>query len=206
MSAETIPELDDSPAHAAPTPAAHLADPTPLAFAAVGFPFGVICLNLTGTMTADLAIVVLPLALIYGTLGLFISGSVAFKKGDAFGAFTYTTFASFFLSFAIVQIFLATKITAVTAGGDGTAFAVYAGGWLVIITYLLVLSFKYPVLFRIIFIGFWFSLLLLAIGFAGSATALSAGAWIGLVTAILCLYGSAAVLLSTVFGRTVLPI
>lgn len=206
MSAETITELDDSPQQAAPAAAAELADPTPLAFGAVGLPFGVICLNLSGTLTPDLAIVALPLALVYGTLGLFISGSVAFKKGDVFGAFTYTSFASFFLSFAVVQVFLATKITAVTAGGDGTAFAVFLGGWLVIISYLLILTFKYPVLFRIIFTLVWFTLLLLAIGFAGSATALSAGAWIGLVTAVLCLYASAAVLFNTVLGKTALPI
>ncbi|WP_020660451.1 acetate uptake transporter [Amycolatopsis benzoatilytica] len=207
MSAEAISaELDAAVRPAASAPSVELADPTPLAFGAVGLPFGVICLNLTGSLTPDLAIIVLPLALAYGTIGLFISGSVAFKKGDVFGAFAYTSFAAFFLSFAAIQLLLATKVTAVQAGGQGTAFAVFAAGWAVIITYLLVLTFKYPVLFRAIFVLVWFTLVLLVIGFAGSAAALTAGAWIGLATAALCLYASAAVLMNTVLGRTVLPL
>jgi hypothetical protein len=181
-----------------------LADPTPLAFGAVGLPFGVICLSLTGAFTPDLAIITVPLALAYGTIGLFIAGSVAFKKGDVFGAFAFSSFASFFLSFGLVQVFLAVKITKVTANGSGAAFAVFLGAWAVIIAYLMVLTFKYPPLFRVIFVMVLGTLILLAAGFAGATTAMTYGAWLGFATAVLCVYASAAVLINTVLGRAVL--
>jgi uncharacterized protein len=183
-----------------------LADPTPLAFAAVGLPLGVIALNLTGILSSDIGAITLPLALTYGTIGLFIAGSVAFRKGDVFGAFTYSSFAAFFLSFGLISVLLAPKITTLEPAGQGAAFATFVFGWVIIVTYLAFLSFRYPPLFRAIFVVVWFALVLLAIGFAGSSVALVVGAWLGVVAALLCLYGSAAVLINTVTGRSALPI
>jgi succinate-acetate transporter protein len=182
-----------------------LADPTALAFAAVGLPFGVIALNLTGVLSPDVAVVALPLGIVYGTIGLFIAGSVAFRNRDAFGAFTYTSFACFFLSFAVTQVFLATKITALQANGQGQAFGTFVAGWTVIVTYLMILSFRFPRVFTAVLISLWAALVLLAFGFlTGTAEALKAGAWIGVVGSLLSLYASAALLTNTLVGRPVL--
>lgn len=191
---------------AAQSAAPALADPTALAFACVGLTFGVISLNLTGALSADVGTIVLPLALGYGTLGLLFAGVAAFKLGDSFGAFTYTSLCAFFFSFALIQLLLAMKVIAFVADGSGTAFAVFLLGWNVIITYLMLLSFTYPVVFRVIFVGVWLSLILLAIGFAQSEGVLKAGAWLGVISAVLCLYASAAVLTNTMRDRQVLPI
>lgn len=214
MATQTIP-VDDSrtagsiptavPA-AVPSAATELADPTPLAFAAVGLPFGVISLSLTGHFTPDLTVITVPLALIYGTIGLLISGLVAFRKGDIFGAFVYTSFSAFFLSFGMITVLLALKITAFTAAGQGATFATFLLGWAVIITYLMLLSFKYPRLFNVIFILVWACLIILAYGFAQSTSVLHAGAWLGVVIGALCLYGSAAVLTNTMVERPMLKI
>lgn len=201
---DTIDALTASAAETASAPA--LADPTPLAFGAVGLPFGIICLSLTGKFTPDLSTVTLPLALVYGTIGLFVAGMIAFRSGDVFGAFTYTSFSAFFGSFGMIQVFLAWHVTAIKANGLGSASAFFVGGWAIIITYLLALIFQYPPLFRMIFGLVWLTLILLTIGFAGSATLLTWGAWLGAATAALCLYASAAVLANTTLGRTVLPI
>lgn len=182
------------------------ADPTALGFAAVGLPFGVVCLNLTESVSPDIAIVMLPLVLAYGAIGLYVAGSTASKLGDVFGAFAFSSFAAFFLSFGLIQVLLAAKVTVVQAAGQGSAFAVFTGAWSLIVAYLAVLSFRYPPVFRIVFVSVWVTLILLTIGFAGLHGVLITGAWIGLATAVLCLYVSAAVLINAVVGRPILPL
>jgi uncharacterized protein len=185
-----------------PTP---LSDSTPLAFAAVGLPFAVVSLTFTGVLSADLSVVALPLALIYGTIGLAIAGIVAFRNHDAFGAFTYSSFACFFLSYAAIPILLTTKITAFKAEGQGQAFGTFVAGWTIIVTYLMLLSFRFPRVFTAVLIALWLALSVLAAGFfSGSDALLKIGGWFGLGGSLLCLYASAAVLTNTVVGRPVL--
>ena len=81
----TDPDEKISAAVETPVSAPPLSDSTPLAFAAVGLPFAVVSLTFTGVLSADVSVVALPLALVYGTIGLVIAGIVSFRNHDAFG-------------------------------------------------------------------------------------------------------------------------
>ena len=79
--------------------------------------------------------------------------------------------------------------------------------WLIFTTYMTVASFRVSVVTFAVFVFLWPALLLLTIGaLAHSENCTRAGGWFGLICSLWAFYGSAAVVINTTYGRTVLPV
>src|SRR5579862_982313 len=86
---------------------AAVADPVPLglaAFAATTFTFSTVYAGWFGLNAAYIAI---PLAFIYGGIGLFLAGMWAFRRGNVLMATALTTISCFNASWAILELLLA---------------------------------------------------------------------------------------------------
>jgi hypothetical protein len=76
---------------------------------------------------------VLPLALFYGGLAQFLAGMWEFRKGNTFGALAFTSFGSFWLSFAAFVQFVAPQLPAASAH---QAVGLYLLAWAIFTAYM----------------------------------------------------------------------
>jgi uncharacterized protein len=189
-------------------PAVRLADPAPLglgAFAMTTMVLSVFNAGLITTPGADA--VVLPLALFYGGLAQLLAGMWEFRNGNTFGSLAFTSFGAFWLSFAALVRFVAPGLPASDAH---TAIAVFLLGWTIFTAYMFIASLRVSVAVALVLLVLALTYLFLTIGAFQSenfatATATKIGGWLGLVTALLAWYASFAGVMSSTFGRTILP-
>lgn len=188
---------------AAPPPA--VADPGPLglaAFALTTFMLSTFNAKLIGN--AELEAVVLPVALFYGGTVQVLAGMWEFKKANTFGALAFSSYGAFWLSFAAYVKFVAPGLPEAEAH---TATGLFLLAWTIFTAYMLLASLRLNGMLVVVFLLLTITFVLLTIGAFGSSAGMSkAGGWFGLATAIGAWYGSAAGVVNSTWGRTVLPI
>jgi succinate-acetate transporter protein len=189
------------PATTAPA-ASHQANPAPLGLA--GFALTTLILSLvnSGLVTGSSLAIVIALALAYGGLGQLIAGWWEFKAGNTFGAVAFTSYGSFWLSFAAFVILFQGK-------DAGNAVAWYLLAWGIFTFYMWIATLKLARVTMVVFLLLWITFVLLAIGaFNGSAAGsglTQIGGYVGLLTAIAAFYGSARAVINEAWGRDLLP-
>jgi succinate-acetate transporter protein len=184
-----------------PTFVAGVADPGALGLAAFALTTFVLSVANAGWIP-DAGAGALALALFYGGIAQLLAGMWEFVKGNTFGAVAFTSYGSFWLA---VWFLLTNDALAKAAGADG--LAVFFLAWTIFTFYMTIGAIKASRIVLLVFIALLITFVLLTIGaFSGSATATNIGGIVGLVTAVLAWYGSAASVINSTWGRTVLPI
>lgn len=180
-----------------------IADPAPLGLAGFAMTtFVLSCFN-AKLIDADLEPVVLPLALFYGGLAQFFAGMWEFRKGNTFGALAFTSFGSFWLSFAAFVKFVAPGLPADTAH---QAVGLYLLAWTIFTAYMTIASTRVSGIVFGVFAVLTLTFAALTIGeFATSDGWAKLGGWLGIITAGLAWYASFAGVTNSTFRRSVIP-
>ncbi len=171
-----------------------IADPGPLGLAGFGITTCILSLINAGVTSAEAMGVVLGLALAYGGGAQLLAGMWEFRKGNTFGATAFTSYGAFWIAFYLI-------IHAKPGAGIGV-FLLFFG---ILTFYLWIGTFYLNRALFFVFLPLWIAFALLCLngfGLIGS----QAGGWVGLVCGLLALYTSAATVLNSVAGKTVLPL
>jgi uncharacterized protein len=194
-----------SPAAPQVDPHVPIADPGALglgAFAGTTFVLSLFNAGLVGQ--AKLVAVVLPLALLYGGVAQLLAGMWEFRKNNTFGAVAFTSYGAFWISFFYYVHSIAPTLPPADAH---TATGIFLLTWTVFTGYMTLASVKTNAVLTAVLALLFVTFALLALGEFTTSTALvHAGGFTGLGVAVLGWYGSAAGVVNTTWGRTVLPV
>ena len=181
-----------------------IADPAPLGLAALAMTTLVFSIFNAGLVSRTGEPVVLGLAVAYGGLTQLLAGMWEFRRGNAFGALTFGSYAAFWLSFWVLEEFLVRQIPAAEAG---SAIALYFITWAIFTALLWVASLRTTPAVSVMLALLGVTFLLLGIGDAGSHSELvKIAGWFGIATAATGLYAAFAALINTTYERTLLPL
>ncbi len=211
MSQIRIPETNLPTSHtdtntASSPPQPIIADPGPLGLA--GFAMTTIVLSVFNAhlLSANIATVVLPLALVYGGGVQLLAGMWEFRKGNTFGALAFSSYGAFWLSYYWYTHSIAGSLPATDAHQATGLFLLV---WMIFTLYLTVASVKTTGAICAVFVTLSLTLAFLSIGaFAnGSASTdiTKIGGWLGLITGAVAWYASFAGVTNSTWGRAVLP-
>ncbi|MDO5499341.1 MAG: acetate uptake transporter [Propionibacteriaceae bacterium] len=200
-----------APTHAVETPAPppakpgdFIADPGALGTAAFALTTFVLSVFNAGLLPVSLEPVVFGLALFYGGIVQLVAGIMEFFKGSTFGAVVFCSYGGFWMSFWYYVTFIAHDLPEGTAH---TATGLFLLAWGMFTLYLLIAASKvHPAMF-ITFVLLEITFILLTLGnLASMPLATRLGGFMGIITAFAAWYLSAASVLSSTFGRQVLPL
>lgn len=181
-----------------------IADPAPLGLAAFALTTFILSLFNAGLLDAAGESVVFSLALFYGGLAQFAAGMWEFKNKNTFGATAFTSYGAFWLAFWGLVTLYESKIP---EDQLGTVVGWFLIAWGIFTAYMWVASFKVNMAVMVVFLLLTATFFLLGIGDLSGVSAIGMiGGYVGLATAIAAWYASAAVVINTNFGRTVLPV
>lgn len=178
-----------------------VANPAPLGLG--GFALSTFILNLvnSGLVESSSIGIVMPMAIAYGGLAQLLAGMWEFRRNNIFGATAFSSFGAFWIGLATFE-FLSWAGIIPDVPKEGLAIALIA--WGIFTFYATIASFKEPRAITWIFITLTILFFLLAWGEFNSTVGTIAG-YEGLLCALIAWYSSAAVLINSMFGRTVLP-
>jgi succinate-acetate transporter protein len=180
-----------------------IADPAPLGLAGFGLTTLLLSLINAGVMPKTTVPIVFGMALAYGGLGQLLAGMWEFRKGNTFGATAFASYGAFWISYWAFVTFYAKSVP---AGDAGKAVGWYLIAWGIFTTLWWFASFRTTmalvVLFALLAATFYF---LGAGELGGSSTVGKIGGWLGIITAIVALYTALAGVMSSTFGRAILP-
>jgi len=180
-----------------------IADPAPLGLAAFALTTFLLSLANSGLMPVSAEPVVLGVALAYGGAAQLLAGMWEFKKGNVFGATVFSSYGAFWLSFWAYLTFYAEGIPHEQHGVAAGWFLIC---WGIFTALMFVASLRTTAVLATLFAVVVVAFFLLAFGALGGVTALTrAGGWAGLLAGAMAWYLCLAGVLSSVFGRPVLP-
>ena len=190
-----------------PPPASGLGNPGPLGLGAFAMTTFILSVFNTGAfMDPRAERAVLPLALFYGGVAQFIAGLYEYSLHNTFGATAFCSYGAFWCMFAGWAGLVA---PALAASGVSTAHptGLLLLGWLIFTVYMTVAAVRVSVVVGTVFTTLTLAFALLTAGALGaSPTATAAGGWVGIICAFSAWYGSAAVVINSSWGYTVLPV
>jgi succinate-acetate transporter protein len=145
---------------------------------------------------------VLGLALAYGGVGQFAAGMWEFRKGNTFGATAFASYGAFWVSFWALVTFYAKSL-----GNDApTAVGWYLIAWGIFTTIMFLASFRTSAALVVLFALLAATFYLLGAGeLAGSTGISKTGGYVGIITAAVAWYAALAAVMSSTFGRAILP-
>ncbi|MFC1413029.1 acetate uptake transporter [Streptacidiphilus sp. N1-12] len=181
-----------------------VADPAPLGLAAFAMTTVVLSCYNTGFLGPATEAVVLPLALFYGGLTQLLAGMWEFRRRNTFGATAFSSFGAFWLAYYLLAKDVAPTLA--TAADAHKAVGLFLLVWAIFTAYMTVASVRVSGAVLAVFTALTLTFVLLSIGeFATSDTATKIGGWLGLLTAAFAWYASFAGVVSSTFGRDVVP-
>lgn len=182
-----------------------IADPAPLGLAAFAGTTFVLSLFNSGMVgTPELVAVVLPFALVFGGLAQLLAGMWEFRNDNTFGAVAFTSYGAFWISYFVYAKYIAATLPPADAH---TATGIFLLTWTIFTAYMTLAALKTNAVLIAIFGSVLVTFVLLTIGeFAESTTILHLGGFLGLAAAACAWYGSAAGVVNSTWGRTVLPV
>ena len=184
-----------------------LGNPGPLGLA--GFALTTFMLSVfnagSNLIDKELEGVVLPVALFYGGLAQFAAGMWEFRINNTFGATAFTSYGSFWMSFAGYVYFILPKIA--STGKAKHATGLFLLSWFIFTLYMNIAAYKTSKLLFLLFVALNLTFLFLIIGnLADTSIITNIGGWFGIVTAVIAWYGSAAVVINVTWKRSLLPL
>lgn len=180
-----------------------IADPAPLGLAAFALTTFLLSLANSGLMPVAAEPVVFGVALAYGGLAQLLAGMWEFKKGNVFGATVFSSYGGFWLSFWAYVTFYAPNVPAEQHGVAAGWFLIC---WGIFTALMFVGALRTTAVLATLFAVVVVAFLLLGFGALAGVTALTrAGGWVGLLAGAMAWYLCLAGVLSSVYGRPVLP-
>jgi succinate-acetate transporter protein len=183
-----------------------LADPAPLGLAAFALTTFAFSIANAGFVPEDAIRLYIPLALVYGGLAQLCAGLFEFRNNNVFGSTGFTSYGAFWISLGILELFarqfgIAEPVVPIAA-------AWFFVAWTIFTVILWIGSWGVHTALGVTFTLLLATFVLLAWAFFGgpNPTILHLAGYVGIVTAIAAWYVSAADVLNTVYGRTILPL
>jgi succinate-acetate transporter protein len=182
--------------------AASIADPAPLGLSAFALTTFLLSLVNAKLIPAAAEPVVFGLALAYGGIGQFAAGMWEFRKGNTFGATAFGSYGAFWVSFWALATFYLPKL----GSAAGTAVGWYLVAWGIFTTIMWFASFRTTAALVLLFALLAATFYVLGFGNIGGAKGVvTFGGWLGIITAAVAWYAALAGVVSSTFGRAVLP-
>ena len=186
----------------APTTAAQVqpvADPAPLGLAAFGLTTFVLSAVNAGLIPKSGEPVVLGLAFAYGGFAQFCAGMWEFRRNNVFGATAFTSYAAFWIAFALLVTF---DIAKIPADARAAAVGTFLLAWTIFTAYMTVAASPLSRPVFVVFILLTITFLVLTIGAYSSQAGLTVlGGYLGLITAFGAWYASAITVIASTRKR-----
>lgn len=181
-----------------------IADPGPLGLAAFALTTFVLSMANAQLIPASVKATFLTVGLFYGGLAQVLAGMWEFKKNNTFGATAFTSFGSFWLALASMVLLESLKV--ISFGSDANiATGIFLVAWTIFTFYMWIGTFKLNNALLGVFTCLLVTFILLDLAEFKFISSVPGGI-MGLVTAAFAWYASAAGIINSVFGRTVLPV
>jgi len=184
-----------------------LGNPGPLGLGAFALTTFMLSVFNAGSNLIDpqLESVILPVALFYGGIAQFAAGMWEFRINNTFGATAFTSYGAFWMSFAGYIYFIVPTIS--STGKVQHATGLFLLSWFIFTLYMNVAAYRASKQLFILLAILNITFLLLIIGnLTDTSIVINIGGWCGILTAFVAWYGSAAVLINTVWKKTILPL
>jgi uncharacterized protein len=166
-----------------------VADPAPLGLAAFGQTTFVLSVVNAGLIPKPAEPVVLGIAFAYGGLAQFCAGMWEFQRNNTFGATAFTSYAAFWIAFALLVTF---HVGGIPPEARPAAVGTFLLAWGIFTAYMTVAAITLSRPLLVVFILLTITFFVLAIGaFTSQAGLTVLGGYLGLVTAIGAWYVSA---------------
>lgn len=189
---------------APPKPGIAIADPGALGTAAFALTTFVLSVFNAGLLPVNLEPVVFGLALFYGGFVQLIAGVIEFFKNATFGAVVFSSYGGFWMSFWYYVTFVSPELPADT---KHLATGIFLLAWTIFTAFLLVAALRVHKMMIVTFVLLEITFILLTVGALGAIPAATQiGGYFGLVTAFAAWYLSAASVISSTWGREILPL
>lgn len=184
-------------------PKSGLGNPGPLGLGAFALTTMTLSIYNAGILT-DTSGLVVAVALFYGGIAQFIAGLYEYRISNTFGATAFCSYGAFWCSYAGYVYFI---VPSLPADKVHEASGLFLLMWLIFTLYMTAASFRVSLVLAVLFVVLSITFLLLCIGdFAEAPNVTKAGGAFGILTAIIAWYGSAAVVINSTWGRTMLPV
>jgi uncharacterized protein len=165
------------------------ADPAPLGLAAFGLTTFVLSVVNAGLIPKPAEPVVLGVAFAYGGLAQFCAGMWEFQRNNTFGATAFTSYAAFWIAFALLVTF---HVGGIPPEARPAAVGTFLLAWGIFTAYMTVAAITLSRPLLVVFILLTITFFVLAIGAFSSQAGLTVlGGYLGLLTAIGAWYVSA---------------
>lgn len=184
-------------------PKSGLGNPGPLGLGAFALTTMTLSIYNAGILT-DTSGLVVAVALFYGGIAQFIAGLYEYRISNTFGATAFCSYGAFWCSYAGYVYFI---VPSLPADKVHEASGLFLLMWLIFTLYMTAAAFRVSLVLAVLFVVLSITFLLLCIGdFAEAPNVTKAGGAFGIMTAIIAWYGSAAVVINSTWGRTLLPV
>ena len=148
--------------------------------------------------------IVFPVAFFFGGFIQIVVAILEVFRGNLFGAVVFGTYGPFWVIYGAIGTLYGAGIP---PGSVGSAVALFLAMFAVLTFYFFVASLRTDMVLVAVFALIFIGLVLLAIGNgAGSTAVIKAGGWVTLAFAVIAWYHAAADVISSTFGRRVLPV
>jgi succinate-acetate transporter protein len=180
-----------------------LANPAPLGLACFALTTFLLSVVNAELAQKDLIGAVVSCALVYGGVVQILAGMWEIKAGSTFGGVAFSSYGGFWISFGLILVLEFLGIWTVSP----TALGIFLLAWTLFTFYLWVGTFRLNKALVSTFTLLLLTFALLDIGHLASIPIANVvGGYVGILCALNAWYVSAALLLSELFGREVLPL
>lgn len=171
-----------------------------------GFGITTVLLNVHNAGLISLNSMILAMGIFVGGLAQVIAGIQEWKKNNTFGATAFTAYGMFWLAFVAILTIPKTSFGAGFAP-DGPSVGVFLLMWGLFTLYMFFGTLRLNRMLQIVFFTLTILFFLLAITeFTGNESLGVFAGYEGTICGLSAIYGSAALVLNEVYGKTVLPI
>lgn len=178
-----------------------IADPSTVGLASFGIGLFTLSFQNAGIIGPKAVGVIIPLALIVGLIHL-ITCLNGFKKNELFTGLVFGIFGMFWIVYSLINLGVALKWYEL----DADALLVFLVAYTIFTLYVFIASFVTNKAV-ILTVGLLLAVfVLLDLGLAGYPELIKLAGYVGIVCGLAALYVSAAGLLGTLYGRSILPV
>lgn len=178
-----------------------IADPTTLGITSFGLALFTLSFANAGLVGANAASIFVPLALITALIHFFTMW-YGFQKNELFTVVVFGIYGMFWAVFGLIFVGAAAKLFIV----DAPTLLIFLIAYTIFTVYVFIASLVTNKAVIITLLALLITFILLDIGAAGNPQFTVWGGYVGIIDGLLALYISAAGLLNTMYGRSVLPV
>lgn len=180
------------------------ANPAPIGL--LGFGMTTILLNIQNAGFFEMNTMILGMGIFVGGLAQVMAGFMEWKKNNTFGATAFTAYGMFWLTFVAIVLLPKTSFGAAFAP-DATSMGCFLLLWGLFTLFMTIGTFRLSRMLQVVFISLTILFFLLTISeFTASASLKSLAGYEGIICGLSACYGSMALVLNEIYGRSVLPL